>query len=139
MARRKGRKPGGILGDMGAAGGMGGMLQQVQEMQAKMAEAQEAMGDEVLEVSAGGGAITVVITGHQEIREVRIDPGAVDTDDEEWLEDLQFLIVAAINQAIDQSKAMVQERMEEIAGPLAGLMGGGLGDLMDGGLGGLMG
>ncbi len=124
MARRKRRKSGGILGDTG------GMMQQVQQIQEEMAEVQEAMGDETLETTAGGGAITVVITGHQEVREVRIDPDVIDTEDEDWLEDLELLIVAAVNQAIEQSKEATAERMREVAGPLADMMGmAGLGDL----------
>ena len=110
------------------------MLQQVQKMQADMLAAQEALGDETIEVTAGGGAITIVMTGHQEVREVRINPDVIDTDDEEWLTDLQDLIVAAVNLAIERSKEMAARRMEEIAGPLAGMMGGDLG-----GLGGLLG
>lgn len=105
------------------------MLQQIQQMQADLAAAQEALGDEVVEVTAGGGAITVVITGHQEVREVRIDPKVIDLDDEEWLSDLQDLILVAMNQAIEQSKDLAARRMDEITGPLAGMMGG-LGGLL---------
>ncbi len=112
------------------------MLEQIQQLQTDMAAAQEALGDETIEVSAGGGAITVVITGHQEVREVRISPAVIDAEDPEWLTDLQDLIVAAMNQAIAQSKERAARRMEEITGPLAGMIGG-LGDF--GGLGGLLG
>ncbi|MBN1283826.1 MAG: YbaB/EbfC family nucleoid-associated protein [Anaerolineae bacterium] len=108
------------------------MLQQVQQIQADMAAAQEAMGDEEFEVTVGGGAVTIVITGHQEVREVRINPDIIDTEEEEWLEDLQDLIVAAVNQAIKHSQDKVAERMQAIAGPLAGMMG-------DMGMGGLLG
>jgi DNA-binding YbaB/EbfC family protein len=130
MAKRKGRRPGGALGGPGGMGGVSDMLQQVQQIQEDMAAAQEAMGDETFEVTAGGGAITIVITGHQEVREVRIDPDVIDLDDDEWLEDLQDLVVAAVNQAITHSKEMVTGRMEEIAGPLTGMLkGANLGDL----------
>ncbi len=131
MAKRKARRQGGGFGKA-AAGGIGNVLQQAQQMQADMAAAQEAMGDEVFEVTAGGGAIAVVITGHQVVREVRINPAVIDLEDEDWLEDLQDLIVAAVNQAVSHSKDMVAQRMQEIAGPLAGMMG-------DSGLGGLLG
>lgn len=123
MAKRKGR------GERPVPSATG-MLQQIQQIQADMLAAQEALGDETVEVTAGGGAITVVITGHQEVREVRIDPDVIDLDDEEWLTDLQDLIVAAMNQAVERSKEMAAQRMQDIAGPLAGMMGGaGLGDL----------
>lgn len=131
MARRKRRKPGGIF-DPNAGGGMNNMLQQAQQIQAEMLAAQEAMGEEEFEVTAGGGAIKVVITGDQEVRDVEIDPDVIDLEDEEWLEDLQILIVAAVNQAIKHSRDQVSERMREIAGPLADMMG-------DTGMGGLLG
>lgn len=103
------------------AGGTGGMLSQLQKMREDMVKAQESLGDETLEVSAGGGAITVVITGHQEIRSIKIDPEVVNPDD---LEMLQDLIVAAVNEAINKSQQMVADRMAEFTGGLSGLAGG---------------
>ena len=64
------------------------MMKQVQEMQRKMAQAQEELAVETVEASAGGGTVTVVITGSLEVKEVRIDPDAVDPDDVEMLQDL---------------------------------------------------
>ena len=101
----------------GAPGG-GGMMKQLQQMQEEMVKAQEALGDETLSVTAGGGAIEVVITGHQQVRNITIDPEVVDPEDVEMLQDL---IVAAVNEAIEASQKMAADRL----GPLTG----GLGDL----------
>lgn len=121
MAKRKsGGMPGG-------GGGGGNMMKQLQKMQQDMVEAQEALANETVEVSVGGGALTVVITGHQRIESININPDVVDTDDEEWTTDLQDLLVAAVNQAIEQSQTMAAERMESITGGLSGMPGlGGL-------------
>jgi DNA-binding YbaB/EbfC family protein len=112
----------------GMGGGMGGgMLKQIQKMQADMVVAQEALANETVEVSVGGGAITIVITGHQRVQDIKINPDALDTSDPEWATDLQDLVTLAVNQAIEQSQAMAAERMESITGGLGGMPGlGGL-------------
>lgn len=113
-------------------GGMNqaGMLKQIQKMQEDMANAQSALEQETIDVTAGGGAITVTITGHQRIKGIAIDKEALDLTDEEWLTDLQDLLVAAINQAVEQSQVMAAERMEGITGNLGGMLPGGLGGLL---------
>jgi DNA-binding YbaB/EbfC family protein len=116
---------------MPGGGGGAGMMAQLQKMQADMAEAQEALEHETVEVSVGGGALTLVITGHQRVQSININPDVIDFEDEEWTTDLQDLLVSGINQAIEQSQTMAAERMEKITG--------GLGDMLPGGLGGLMG
>ena len=99
----------------------------LQKMQQDMAEAQESLEQETVEVTVGGGAIRVVITGHQRVQSVEINPDVIDVDDEEWLNDLQDLLVAAVNQSIEQSQAMAAERMERITGGLGNIPGlGGL-------------
>ena len=99
----------------------------LQKMQQDMAEAQENLEKETVEVSVGGGAIKVVITGHQRVESVEINPDIIDLEDEEWISDLQDLLVAAVNQAIEQSQAMAAERMENITGSLGNIPGlGGL-------------
>ncbi len=123
MAKR--RRPSGGPG----GGNMNNMMAQIQQMQKDMEEAQAALEHETVEVSVGGGAITIVITGHQRIQSITINPDAIDTDDEEWVTDLQDLLLAATNQAIEQSQTMAAEKMEKITG--------GLGDVP--GLGGLLG
>lgn len=119
MAKKKGGMPGGM--------NQGAMMKQLQKMQQDMADAQAALETETVEVSVGGGAITIVITGHQRIQSITVNPDVIDTDDEEWVNDLQDMMVAAVNQAIEQSQAMAAERMESITGGLGGMPGlGGL-------------
>lgn len=103
------------------------LMAQVQEMQDQMAAQQEALEHETVSVTAGGGAITVVITGHQRIQSIEIQPELVDPDEIEMLQDL---LVAAVNAAIEQSQAMAAQKMEGLTGGL------GLDDLL-GGFGGL--
>ena len=98
------------------AGGMGGgMLQQVQKLKEEMLQAQEALGDETLSVTAGGGAIKVVITGHQRVQNITIDPEAVDPEDVEMLQDL---IVAAVNEAIEAAQKLAADRLGALTGGL---------------------
>jgi len=100
---------------MPAGGNMGGMMQQIQKMQEEMLKAQEQLADETVEVTAGGGMVTIVITGHQRIQSIVLKPEVVDPDD---LEMLQDLLVAAVNQAVEQSQAMAAERLEGLTGGL---------------------
>jgi DNA-binding YbaB/EbfC family protein len=93
----------------------GGMVQQLQKIQQQMLETQEALGDEVVEVTAGGGAITVAITGHQKIQSITIDPEVVDPEDVDMLQDL---IVAAVNEAIETSQGLAAERLGGLTGGL---------------------
>jgi DNA-binding YbaB/EbfC family protein len=96
-------------------GAGGGMAQQLQKLQQEMLATQEALGDEVVEVSAGGGAIKVEITGHQRIQSITIDPEVVDPEDVEMLQDL---IVAAMNEAIEKSQSLAAERLGGLTGGL---------------------
>ncbi|HYL07889.1 MAG TPA: YbaB/EbfC family nucleoid-associated protein [Candidatus Udaeobacter sp.] len=89
------------------------MLRQVQQMQGKMAKAQEELERETVEASAGGGAVTVVVTGSQKIVSVRIDPSAADD-----LEMLQDLVVAAVNEAMERSKQVAAEKMQALTAGL---------------------
>jgi DNA-binding YbaB/EbfC family protein len=84
------------------------MLRQVQDMQKAMAKAQEELAQETVEASAGGGTVTVVVTGGLEVREVRIDPAAVDPDDVEMLQDL---VTAATNEALRAAQALAQQKL----------------------------
>ena len=94
---------------------MNALLRQAQQMQAEMAQAQEELAREVVEASAGGGLVTVKATGAGEIREIRIDPKAIDPDDPELLEDT---VLAAVNEALRSAQALVQSRL---GGRLGGL------------------
>ncbi len=99
--------------------GAQGMLQVLQQ---KMAETQASLETETLEVSAGGGAVKVVITGQQKIQAITISPDAVTATDVEMLQDL---IVAAVNEAIEKSQQLATSKMSSITGGLGlpGLLG----------------
>jgi hypothetical protein len=103
------------------------LMSQVQEMQAQMAAQQEALADETVSVTAGGGAITIVISGHQRVHSIEIQPELIDPEESEMLQDL---LVAAVNAAIEQSQALAAQKMEGVTGGLN------MNDLL-GGLGGL--
>ncbi len=105
--------------------GAGGLMAQMQQMQEQMANAQAALEDETVTVTAGGGAISIVITGHQRVQSITVDPELLTPDDAEMLQDM---LVAGVNAAIEQSQALAAERMEGITGGL----GGGLNDLLGG-------
>ena len=87
---------------------MNKLLQQAQQMQAQMAQAQEQLANEVVEASAGGGLVTVRATGAGEIREIKIDPRAIDPDDPELLEDT---VLAAVNEALRSAQALAQAKL----------------------------
>ena len=93
----------------------GSMMKQAQKMQAKMAEMQEQLKDEVVEASAGGGTVKVVMTGDMQVRSITIDPAAVDPDDVELLQDMT---AAAVNEAIRAAQELSQTRMAAITGGL---------------------
>ena len=81
------------------------MMKQIQQMQAQMQRAQEDLEEQEIEGSAGGGAVKVVMTGAKVVKSVKIDPDVIDEDDVEMLEDL---IVAAVNEA--------NSRVDELTG-----------------------
>ncbi len=103
---------------------MNQMMRQVQQMQADMAKAQEALKSELVEASAGGGMVTVKITGALELKEVVIDPQAVDPEDVELLQDM---VLAATNEAIRSAQELQESRLGGAMGGLDAL--GGLGGL----------
>lgn len=126
MAKRSGRgNPGG-----GMPGGLGGMMGRIQKMQEDMDKAREELETETVEVSVGGGAISVVMTGHQRVQSVTLNPEMIDTSDEDWALDLQDLIKLAMDQAIEKSQTMAAERMQEITGDIGNIPG--LGGLLGG-------
>ncbi len=95
--------------------GGGGMLGQIQKLQQEMIKAQEALADETVEVSAGGGAITIVITGQQRVKSIKLQPEVVDPSDMDMLQDL---LVAAVNEAIERSQAYAAEKLQGLTGGL---------------------
>jgi nucleoid-associated protein EbfC len=100
------------------------MMRQVQKMQADMVAAQEALADEMVEASVGGGMVTAVVSGTGDLKKISISPDVVDPDDVEMLEDL---VVAAVVEATRMAQELAQERM---GGLTAGLDMGGLGGLL---------
>ena len=93
----------------------GKMMKQVQQAQAKMAQIQEELAHETVEASAGGGMVRVVMTGALEVREVSIDPAAVDPDDVELLSDM---VTAAVNEALRSAQELASSRMAAVTGGL---------------------
>ena len=90
---------------------MGNLLKQAQQFQSKMAKLQEELAERTVEASSGGGMVTVVANGRQEILSVTIDPEVVDRDDIEMLQDL---ILAAVNDALARAKSMLNEEMGKL-------------------------
>jgi DNA-binding YbaB/EbfC family protein len=118
MAKSKGKGKGFSLGGGGLGlpgGAKGGLAGQLQAMQKQMMEAQEALGSKTVEISAGGGAVTVVMTGHQKLQSIKIDPEVVNPEDVEMLQDL---IVAAINEAVEASQNLAADELGAITGGL---------------------
>jgi hypothetical protein len=104
---------------------MNKMLQEAQRMQAELAKAQEEAANEVVEASAGGGMVTVKANGAGEIVSITIDPKAIDADDPELLADL---VLAAVNEALRSSRALMESKMSGLIpsdlGGLGGLLPG---------------
>ena len=88
-----------MFNGMGGMANMAGMMKKVQKMQADMAKLQEDLKKRTLDVSVGGGAVSVIVTGKKELAGIKIDPSAVDPEDVEMLQDM---IVAAANEALRQ-------------------------------------
>jgi hypothetical protein len=104
---------------------MNNLLQQVGQMQEQMQKAQEELAKETVEATAGGGMVRVAANGAGEIREIKIDPKAIDPEDPELLEDM---VLAAVNEALRSAKSLAESK-------LGGLAGGALGGLGLPGLG----
>jgi DNA-binding YbaB/EbfC family protein len=100
------------------------MLKQVQKMQADMAAAQEKLKDEVVEASAGGGMVTVKVSGDLVIKEITIAAEAIDPDDPELLQDM---VIAAVNEALRSAQELAASRLSGLAGGLQGMLPPGLG------------
>ena len=114
-----------IPGGNEMAKGFGNMMKQAQKLQKQMLEMQEEIAKKTVEGTAGGGMVKVIANGHQDILEVKIEPEVVDPEDVELLEDL---IVAAIANAKEKAKSLMEDEMGKI-------IPGGLGSLGIHGLG----
>lgn len=102
-----------MFNGMGGMGNMAGMMKKVQKMQADMAKLQEDLKQRTLDVSVGGGAVSVTVTGKKELASIKIQPSAVDPEDVEMLQDL---IVSAVNEGMRQVDAMTETEMAKITG-----------------------
>ena len=101
------------------AKGFGNMMKQAQKLQKQMLEIQQELEKKTVEGSSGGGMVKVTANGRQEILDIKIDPEVVDPEDIELLEDL---VLAAVTNALDNAKGMMEEEMGK-------LLPGGLGDI----------
>jgi nucleoid-associated protein EbfC len=91
------------------------LMKQAQKMQAQMAQTQAELEEKTVEVSAGGGKVTVIANGAGEVRSIKIDKEIVDPDDVEFLEEV---VLSGVKQAIEQGKALAQSEMKKITGGL---------------------
>jgi DNA-binding YbaB/EbfC family protein len=97
------------------------MLKQVQKMQQDMVAAQEALKNEEVEASAGGGMVSVKVSGDLVVKEIRIDPEAVDPEDVELLQDM---VLAATNEALRSAQELAANKLNAATGGLGGSLGG---------------
>ena len=93
----------------------GDIMKQAQQMQERLAKLQEEAGKKTVEASAGGGMVTVVANGKQEILSVKIDPEVMSGNDKEMIQDL---VVAAVNEALRKSRDLMAEEMKALTGGL---------------------
>ncbi len=114
MAKRGGF-PGGAM-----PGNMSNLMKQAQRMQRQMEEKQKEMEEKVWEASAGGGAVTVKVSGKKEVESVTLSPEVVDPEDIEMLQDL---IVAAVNEALRKMEDEQTEMINSLSGGMGGLGG----------------
>ena len=90
---------------------MGNLMKQAQQLQTKMTKLQDELGEKTVEATSGGGMVTVLANGRQEILSIKIDPEVIDPDDVEMLQDL---IMAAVNDSLQRAKNMVSEEMGKL-------------------------
>ena len=104
-----------------ARGGLNNLMKQAQKMQKRMLEIQEELANRTVEATVGGGMVTVVVNGQQELVSITISPEVVDPDDIEMLEDL---VVAVVNEASRQARELMTEEMSKLTGgiKIPGLM-----------------
>ena len=100
---------------------MNNLMKQAQNLQKRMLEIQEELANRTVEATVGGGMVTAVVNGQQELVSIQISPEVVDPDDVEILEDL---IVAAVNEARRQAQDLMAQEMSKLTGgiKIPGLM-----------------
>ncbi|HIN19772.1 MAG TPA: YbaB/EbfC family nucleoid-associated protein [Candidatus Marinimicrobia bacterium] len=97
-------------------GGINKMIKKAQEMQSQMEKAQAELNSIEIEGQSGGGMVTVTVNGHKELVSLNIDPEIL-TEDKEMIEDL---ILAAVNQGLQNAGKVAEEKMNSITGGLMG-------------------
>ena len=112
-------KKGGFNG--GFPGNMNNLMKQAQRMQRQMEERQKELEEKEWEASAGGGAVTVKVSGKKELTSVTLSPEVVDPDDIEMLQDL---IIAAVNEAFKKMEEEQEDALNSVAGGLGTTLGG---------------
>ncbi len=113
MGKMKRKPPRGMAGGAPGKGGNKNMMKQIQKMQEEMQKTQDALEETTVSGTAGGGAVTVTVKGSKMLSEVKIDPEVIDEDDIEMLEDL---IVAAANEALSKVDEMTSSEMGKLTG-----------------------
>ena len=91
------------------------MMRQMQKMQSDLAKVQAELEEMTVEGTAGGGVVTVVVNGHQDVQKIKIEPDTVDPEDVEMLEDL---ILAAVNDGLRKSRELSASEMEKVTGKM---------------------
>ena len=104
-----------MFGGMGSMGNMAGMMKKVQKMQDEMKKMQEEIKRKTVDVSAGGGAVKIVMNGEKQVQSLIIDPAAVDPEDVEMLQDL---ISAAFKEATKKVDDMLASEMGKLTNGL---------------------
>ena len=97
----------------GMGGNMNNMMKQMQKMQKKMETMQAELEEKEIQASAGGGAVTVTVTGKKEVVAIEIDESVVDPEDIEMLQDL---VMAAVNEALREAEEMMNKEMSKLTG-----------------------
>lgn len=103
------------FGNLGDLGNLGNLMKQVQDVQAKMAEVEEELAKISVEGSAGGGMVTVIANGKQDILSIQIEPDVFTADERDMVQDM---IVAAVNQALETSRELRVEKFSQLTGGL---------------------
>lgn len=102
-----------MLKGLGNLGNLQGLIKQAMAVKGKIEELKDSLGNERIEAAAGGGMVTVVMTGKFEIDSIKIDPEIIDKDDPEVLE---TLVTAAVNDAVRKTQELVKSKMTELTG-----------------------
>ena len=102
------------------------MQKMLLKMQRDMETAQQEIRDATVEASAGGGMVTVTVSGDGQLKDIKISADAIDPDDPELLQDM---VLAAVNEGLRQASELAAAKMEKVTGGLGGMLGGGGGGM----------